>query len=378
MRARLKRIFLIPPEIREDFWQDTLKRNRLSLLVICIMIFGMELFNMFRVLFWSASGLGTVNNRIYFTMYLLLWMSAAIYLLLRWLFRRKPLHIQWRVQYGTVLFALIWHAGLNAYDLMRNPAAETTTFVTAMLAISVFIQMPIAHSIVAYGLSYGLFVGLVGGILGSGRLINLTFTAIVATAVSMTSFRHAVETVLQRREIDRMNRHLQELVQKDPLTGLMNTAAFRNRVELHLASAEAGSNTFLLMLDLDDFKKINDGFGHLCGDYVLQATAIKLRILFPNAIGAARIGGDEFMLALADASALEIECGFSQLLLEMEQFSWRGQTLNAGCSMGACWASYPGITYDELYDAADRALYQAKRLGKGRSICCELTRSNLR
>ena len=77
----MKRIFQIPPEIREDFWQDTIKRNRLSLLVICIMIFGMELFNMLRVLFWSASGLGTVNNRIYFTMYFLLWMSAAIYLL---------------------------------------------------------------------------------------------------------------------------------------------------------------------------------------------------------------------------------------------------------------------------------------------------------
>ena len=374
----MKRIFQIPPEIREDFWQDTIKRNRLSLLVICIMIFGMELFNMLRVLFWSASGLGTVNNRIYFTMYFLLWMSAAIYLLLRWLFRRRSPHIQWRVQYGTALFALIWHTGINAYDLMRNPEAETTIFVTAMLAISVFIQMPIVHGIVAYGLSYGLFVGLVGGILGSGRLINLTFTAIVGLAVSMTSFRHAVVTIRQRREIGLMNKKLQELVQKDPLTGLMNTVAFRNRLESHLASADAGSETFLLMLDLDDFKKINDGFGHLCGDYVLQAAAIKLQALFPNAIGAARIGGDEFMLALSDASPPEVECGFSRLLLEMEQLSWRGKTLSAGFSMGACRASYPGITYDELYDAADRALYQAKRLGKGRSICCELARSNPR
>lgn len=375
MRARLKRIFQIPPEIREDFWQDTLKRNRLSLLVICIMIFGMELFNMFRVLFRSASGLGTLNNRIYFTMYLLLWLSAAIYLLLQRLFRRGPSHIQWRVQYGTVLFALLWHAGLNAYDLMRNSDAETTILVTAMLAVSVFIQMPIACSIAAYGLSYALFVGLAGGHLSNGRLLNLTITAIVALAVSMTSFRQAVVTIRQRREIDQMNRHLQELVQKDPLTGLMNTAAFRNKVESHLASAEAGSETFLLILDLDDFKEINDGFGHLCGDYVLQTVAIKLRALFPDTIGTARIGGDEFMLALAGASPLEVESGFSRLLLELGQLSWRGQTLSAGCSMGACRVSLPGTTYDELYDAADRALYQAKDLGKGRSICCELART---
>ena len=83
MRVRLKQIFQIPPEVLTEFWQDTLRRNHLSLLVICIMIIGMELFNMSRVLFWSESGLGTVNNRIYFTMYLLLCLSAAAYLILR-------------------------------------------------------------------------------------------------------------------------------------------------------------------------------------------------------------------------------------------------------------------------------------------------------
>ena len=51
--------FRIPPEIREGFWQDALQKNRLSLLVICIMIFGMEPYNMARVLLWSSSGLGT-------------------------------------------------------------------------------------------------------------------------------------------------------------------------------------------------------------------------------------------------------------------------------------------------------------------------------
>ena len=322
MRVRLKQIFQIPPEVLTEFWQDTLRRNHLSLLVICIMILGMELFNMSRVLFWSESGLGTVNNRIYFTMYFLLWLAAAIYLFLRRLLRRSSPRIRWTGQYGMALFALLWHAGINAYDLIRNPAAETTIFVTAMLGLAVFIQMPVAHSLAAYGLSYSLFMGLAGGLLSSGKLINLTFTAIVAMAVSMTSFRHAVVTACQRREIGQMNRRLREMVQKDPLTGLMNTAAFRHRVSSYLTSAEADAEIFLLILDLDDFKRINDAFGHPCGDDVLRAVAIKLQALFPNTIGAARIGGDEFMLALADISPQEVERSFDRFLLDMEQLRW--------------------------------------------------------
>ena len=185
-------------------------------------------------------------------------------------------------------------------------------------------------------------------------------------AVSMTSFRHSVVTIGQCREIDLMNRRLQELVQKDLLTGLMNAAAFRRRMELHLASAEGG--TALLLLDLDNFKGINDAFGHPCGDYVLQEVAVKLRALFPDAIGVARIGGDEFMLALADASPQEVEDSFHQFLHDMNRLSWRGQALTIGCSMGACRVRGSGAVYDELYDAADRALYQAKRTGKGRLV----------
>lgn len=370
MSLQGKSLVKIPAELQAEFWQDTLRKNRLSLLVICIMIVGMESFNLFRVLFLSESGLGTVNNRIYFTLYLLLWVVAVLYLLLRWLFRRGSFRLRWAIQYGTSLFALCWHAGINAYDLIRNPGAETNIFVTAMLGLAVFIQMPIAYSLVAYGLSYGLFLGLTGGILSSGSLINLTFTAIVSLAVSMTSFRHAVETLRQRREIDLMNRRLQEQVQKDPLTGLMNAAAFQHRVEAHLASP--GEGIFLLILDLDDFKRINDSYGHPCGDYVLKETALCLQTLFPEAIGAARIGGDEFMLALDNTSLQEVEETFHRVLLALEAVRWAGQGLHISCSMGACRGNRPGIPYDKLYGAADRVLYQAKSLGKGCFLCCEL------
>ena len=88
MRQAVWQFLRIPPEIREEFWQNSLQKNRLSLLVICIMIFGMELYNMARVLFLSSSGLGTLNNRIYFGMYCSLLLAAALSLALLQLTRR--------------------------------------------------------------------------------------------------------------------------------------------------------------------------------------------------------------------------------------------------------------------------------------------------
>ena len=73
-----------------------------------------------------------------------------------------------------------------------------------------------------------------------------------------------------------MNRQLQALLEKDPLTGLLNKSAFEEKTAARLRSANGSDGLTLLMVDLDDFKGINDRFGHPCGDYVLQQTAPKV------------------------------------------------------------------------------------------------------
>ena len=98
--------FIITPEVKPEFLAAAQRHNRLSLLVICVMIFGMELFNMARVLFWSASGLGTLNNRIYFAFYSSLFLAAALYLLLAWLLRRRAPGVKLALQYAAAAFCL--------------------------------------------------------------------------------------------------------------------------------------------------------------------------------------------------------------------------------------------------------------------------------
>ena len=261
MKETIVRFLRIPDELRESYWQDTVQRNRISLLVINIMIIGMELFNMLRVLFWSRSGLGTLNNRIYFTLYCTLWLAAVLSIVLQRLVRRR----QWAVQYGTVLFALIWHVCMNAYDLMRSPEAEISIYMTAILGLAVFIQMPSGYSFFSYGAAYALFMGLAGRILDTGDIINLTIMTIVALAVSLTSSRHAVIRLEQSREISEINQQLQALLQNDHDLNRIEKEKEakkleRNKVNIQKESAfsqwqEAEKRVEALEVDLENYQK---------------------------------------------------------------------------------------------------------------------------
>ena len=372
MRGKIRGFLRVPPEILPEFQQDTFQKNHISLLAVCGMIFGMELYNIVRVVFWSPSGLATGNNRIYFGMYCALLLAAVAYLLLCRFTRTARLTVRLRIQYAGVAFALLWHIFLNAYDLMREPDGEVGIYMTAVLAMAVLIQLPAALGIACHVGSYAVFALLAGRYLESGTLLNLTFSSIVALAVSLMKGHNATVVLSQRREISQMNQQLQALLEKDPLTGLLNKAAFEEKTATRLRLADGQDGLTLLMVDLDDFKAINDRFGHPCGDYVLQETSRILRDAFPAALEIGRIGGDEFALTLYtdEPARLEKEC---QRLAGMPcGICWQGHDVGVRCSVGICRIAGKGIAYARVYQEADRALYSAKRGGKSRCCTCEL------
>ena len=130
---------------------------------------------------------------------------------------------------------------MNAYDLTRDPAAEFTIFVTAVLGIAIFIQMPSLFSAACLGTGYALFLALAGDALESGEKVNLTITWVVALAISFTSSHHAVISLSQRREINQINAQLRRLLQKDPLTGLLNKKAAQTEPPQIVRTAQKGT-----------------------------------------------------------------------------------------------------------------------------------------
>ena len=157
-------------------------------------------------------------------------------------------------------------------------------------------------------------------------------------------------------------KELREQAQQDPLTGLYNRAG----VKMINARLEQISRGVLFMMDLDDFKSINDNYGHAAGDKLLTAIGRILTETFRTDDIVARVGGDEFIAFLSgsDNRATAEQKG-QELLERVRRLKIEGIDTAASVSIGAASSPSCGRTYEALSAVADEALYQVKNHGKG-------------
>ena len=155
----------------------------------------------------------------------------------------------------------------------------------------------------------------------------------------------------------------------DSLTGLANRGLFGDRVEhALLRGARTGSMLGVLFLDLDDFKMVNDRFGHASGDLLLRTVAERLRAVLRPGDTAARLGGDEFAVLLEDISKPSDAELVAARLIDAVRSPVRlaGADALVGASVGVAVSSGGTERADDLLRNADFAMYRAKSAGKGR------------
>ncbi|HQT60483.1 MAG TPA: EAL domain-containing protein [Acidiphilium sp.] len=158
-----------------------------------------------------------------------------------------------------------------------------------------------------------------------------------------------------RQRIDFLARH-------DPLTELLNRAAFGVLADQALATAGAA----MLYLDLDQFKAVNDSYGHALGDSLLRAVAGRLRGAIRDTDIAARLGGDEFAVLLPGGSRLDATSMADRIIERLSPpYGLDGMTVEIGVSIGIALAPEDADTSDALLRNADLALYRAKQRGRG-------------
>ena len=180
----------------------------------------------------------------------------------------------------------------------------------------------------------------------------------------------AAKLAAHEEELQIANEHLDELASLDGLTGLANRRGFDRQLEREWQRAqECATPVALMMIDIDHFKLFNDRYGHVAGDTCLRAVGETLSLVtLENAVLVARYGGEEFGLLLpgldierATALANEARGGVEDLLIRHAESPCGHVTVSIGVESVV---PRGGQTADSLVEAADRALYDAKRRGR--------------
>jgi diguanylate cyclase (GGDEF)-like protein len=158
----------------------------------------------------------------------------------------------------------------------------------------------------------------------------------------------------------------------DALTGLYNRRHFDNTVEREfLRSKRYGGELTIAIIDIDFFKKVNDTYGHLCGDYILKETAYLIMDNFRKTDIVFRYGGEEFVVILTETTTEQSEIPLERLrrTIENYNFVFENTPLKITISTGA--ASNKPETVNECLNNADKALYEAKNSGRNRVVISE-------
>jgi diguanylate cyclase (GGDEF)-like protein len=196
--------------------------------------------------------------------------------------------------------------------------------------------------------------------------------AVRALVILVLAF--TAQTIYQQVKLRKLQRELKEqhvqaevfrrLAMFDPLTGLYNRRFAEQRLKAEIARSERRGHALIVVLvDLNDFKEINDKYGHQAGDLVLKEFAKRLSNSTRGSDVAARWGGDEFMMLLVDCEVEQL----SRVLVRLEGFEVQVNGKTLPVSIAAGWKAYePGDRVEELIEAADRRLYYNKEIVKKR------------
>jgi len=217
---------------------------------------------------------------------------------------------------------------------------------------------------------------LLGAVLGMHREWMFGRALAIAICVpSLISFPVSLVMIHLLREVEDARSAAQRLAWNDELTGSLNRRRFGEMVRRELVGAERNDRPLTVaLLDLDDFKQINDRLGHAAGDAVLRAVGAAIQSAVRATDLCARWGGEEFAIALPGADieqavvvSQRVRAAISELRVSVP-----------GCERVLCTASIgvaargdAGETLEELFNRADRAMYRAKQSGKNRVMLAD-------
>ncbi len=208
----------------------------------------------------------------------------------------------------------------------------------------------------------------IGGIAGIGLQTTLLASDNVRKMVIGSILTAMLNLVGSVKAIYKYTKDLEHYATRDPLTGLYNQRMFWELLASEEKRVHRGDESFaLVVIDLDNFKRVNDGYGHHVGDTFLQRVAEALKKAVREADQLARYGGDEFCVILPQADEAEAHGVARRIAEALEEFAFdqpNGVSLKATASIGIAVYPQHGKTPKDIFLIADNMMYKAKRSGK--------------
>lgn len=380
----------VPEDWKDDFYADLVRQNAPILVFFLPLILLFQALNMVNVLFFSNAGLSTWNNRSYFFLYAALFLaSLLLFILIKKRNIRKKGDARKILMFGFVYatFFVLWGVLISLMDMRTND--HILVYAITMIGISMLIYLQPWQMLCLYLGGQAVFLLLLPLFYHSadfdGILINSTSIMAISSLISFSRFRgrcmdfkNRKIILLQNEKITEINRQLQLLVITDTLSGLHSRRFMETVLEdKWKAHVDASLSAAVIMVDIDDFKKYNDYYGHQAGDQCIKSIADAITECINSGDNyAIRYGGEEFTIILfnpSQESAVKIASLLCKAVenLQIKQSPLSDHpviTISEGVYYHPADSEY-GM--DESLHLADEALYQAKQQGKNRVVLYE-------
>ena len=271
------------------------------------------------------------------------------------------------------VFLLVIMSFLIVIDTVPYPKSAQSFVAIFMVAAPVLFVIPL-YEMLFFQLF--LLIGFISmaliykeNMMARGDIFNVLFGFVLSIVIYFIVMNIRMHDYFQRDKY-KLSSEL------DSLTGISNRSTCKNRIERYLSIRELDEYCAMMILDVDDFKQVNDKLGHANGDKVLQEVAAVLSDVFRGSDIVGRFGGDEFICFIKeiyDEQILQRKC---------EEINTKIRTVldgkfNIGVSMGFCVLYHEEASLEEMFRVADEALYEAKTFGKGTYVIHEFKRKNI-
>lgn len=267
------------------------------------------------------------------------------------------LGVGWDYGFALYLICIVPLAFYIPYKRMRTSCIIAFTSVAAFTLLRFYVA---ADGFTPYGhVLSDIKTIAVNGIYIFNSIASFILLVVISIVYNVSNKR-------AQAELERKNAKLRELAYTDPLTKLKNRRSMFSAVKESFKSAQQNGTAFTVLLaDIDDFKKVNDSYGHNCGDFVLTEISRIFEMNVPEEASVCRWGGEEILVLLPECKTekgAEIADGI-RMAVDNRIFEHEGKNFRVSITVGVCENS-GNLTADKMISKADKNLYSGKNSGK--------------